>query len=106
VRRYTWQLEQLLEEHELQEEVPPIAVDGPSLLLEKEAKGENTRLALCRQRGQEALSFAWLWWQSNSNLKLHSGQQYSYRGISIPFLSQKLSEMRPGPEEAAYPPMF
>jgi hypothetical protein len=37
---------QLVAEHELQEELPPIGVDGPSLLLEKEAKEENIRFAL------------------------------------------------------------
>jgi hypothetical protein len=68
---------QLVAEHELQEEPPPIGVDRPSLLLEKEAKEENTRFAPLWQRGQEILSFAWLWWRSNSNLKLQSGQKYS-----------------------------
>jgi len=43
---YIWQLEQLVAEHELQEEDPPIGVDGPSPLLEKEEKEENIRLAL------------------------------------------------------------
>jgi hypothetical protein len=43
---YIWQLEQLVAEHELQEEVPPIGVDGPSPLLEKDEKEENIRLAL------------------------------------------------------------
>ena len=42
---YIWQVSQLVAEHELQEELPPIGVDGPSLLLEKEAKGENIRFA-------------------------------------------------------------
>ncbi len=42
---YIWQVLQLVAEHELQEELPPIGVDGPSLLLEKEAQEENTRLA-------------------------------------------------------------
>jgi hypothetical protein len=32
---------QLVAEHELQEQLPPIGVDGPSLLLAKEAKEEN-----------------------------------------------------------------
>jgi len=36
---------QLVAEHELQEELPPIGIDGPSLLLEKEAKEENIRSA-------------------------------------------------------------
>jgi len=36
---------QLVAEHELQEELPPIGVDGPSLLLEKGAKEENIRFA-------------------------------------------------------------
>jgi len=36
---------QLVAEQELQEELPPIGADGPSLLLEKEAKAENIRLA-------------------------------------------------------------
>jgi hypothetical protein len=40
-----WQLVQLVAEHEPQEEFPPIGVDGPSPLLEKEAKEENIRLA-------------------------------------------------------------
>ena len=44
--RYTWQLEQLVEEQELQEEAPPIGVDSPSPLLEKEEKEESIRLAL------------------------------------------------------------
>jgi len=39
-----WQLVQLGAEHEPQEELPPIGVDVPSLLLEKEAQDENTRL--------------------------------------------------------------
>jgi len=59
---------QLVAEHELQEELPPTGVDGPSLLLEKEAKEENIRFAPLWQRGQEAFSFAWVWWRSNSNL--------------------------------------
>jgi hypothetical protein len=104
--RYTWQLEQLVEEQELQEEAPPIGVDAPSPLLEKEEKEESTRLALLRQRGQDAFWLAWLWGCNNSNLKLHSGQQYSYIGISIPFLSEKPSEMHLGLEEVVYPPMF
>jgi len=33
-------------EHELQEEVPPIGLDTPSVFLEKEAKEENIRSAL------------------------------------------------------------
>lgn len=103
---YTWQLEQLAEEQELQEEAPPIGVDAPSPLLEKEEKEESIRLASLRQRGQDAFWLAWLWGRSNSNLKLHSGQQYSYMGISIPFLSQKPSEMHLGLEEAVCPPMF
>jgi len=36
---------QLVAEHELQEELPPIGVDGPSVFLEKEAKEENIRFA-------------------------------------------------------------
>jgi len=68
---------QLVAEQELQEELPPIGVDGPSLLLEKEAKEENIRSAPLWQRGQEALSFNWVWWRINSNLKLQSGQKYS-----------------------------
>jgi len=40
-----WQLVQLEAEHEPQEELPPIGADVPSLLLEKEAQEENTRLA-------------------------------------------------------------
>jgi hypothetical protein len=42
---YIWQVSQLVAEHELQEELPPIGVDGPSLLLEKEAKEDNIRFA-------------------------------------------------------------
>ena len=45
-RGYIWQLEQLVAEHEPQEELPPIGVDAPSPLLEKDEKQENTRLAL------------------------------------------------------------
>jgi len=41
-----WQLVQPGAEHELQEALPPIEVDVPSLLLEKEEKQENIRLAL------------------------------------------------------------
>jgi hypothetical protein len=41
-----WQLVQLGAEHELQEELPPIELEVPSLLLEKEEKQENIRLAL------------------------------------------------------------
>ncbi len=44
--RYTWQLEQLAEEQELQEEDPPRGVDSPSPLLENEEKAESIRLAL------------------------------------------------------------
>jgi len=36
---------QLVAEHVLQGELPPIGVDVPSLLLENEAKEENIRLA-------------------------------------------------------------
>jgi len=36
---------QLVAEHELQEEPPPIGVDSPSSLLEKEAKQDNMRSA-------------------------------------------------------------
>ena len=42
---YVWQLVQLVAEHEPQEELPPIGLEVPSLLLEKEAQEENTRLA-------------------------------------------------------------
>ena len=72
-----WQVSQLVAEHEPQEELPPIGVDGPSLPLEKEAKADNIRFAPLWQRGQEAFSFAWVWWRSNSNLKLQIGQKYS-----------------------------
>lgn len=72
-----WQLVQLVAEHEPQEELPPIGVDSPSPLFEKDEKEDNIRLALLWQRGQETFWFAWLWGRSNSNLKLHSGQQYS-----------------------------
>jgi hypothetical protein len=41
-----WQLVQFGEEHELQEELPPIGADVPSLLLENEEKQENSRFAL------------------------------------------------------------
>jgi len=44
-RSYIWQVAQLVAEHVLQGELPPSGVDVPSLLLEKEAKGENMRLA-------------------------------------------------------------
>ena len=40
-----WQVLQLVAEHVPQDELPPIGVDGPSLLLEKDAKEENIRLA-------------------------------------------------------------
>jgi hypothetical protein len=43
--------------HVLQGELPPIGVDTPSLLLEKEAKEENIRSAPLSQWGQEAISF-------------------------------------------------
>jgi len=43
---YIWQVSQLVAEHELQDELSPIGVDGPSLPLEKEAKEENIRFAL------------------------------------------------------------
>ena len=43
---YMWQLVQLGAEHELQEELPPIELEVPSLLLEKEEKQESIRLAL------------------------------------------------------------
>jgi hypothetical protein len=42
---YVPQVLQLPEEHELQEEPPPIAAEGPSLLFAKQAHEENTRLA-------------------------------------------------------------
>jgi hypothetical protein len=44
-RSYVWQVPQLVAEHELQEEVPPIGADSPSLSLVKEAQAENTLLA-------------------------------------------------------------
>jgi len=59
---------QLVAEHESQEGLPPIWVDIPSVLLEKEAKEENIRVAPLWQRGQETFSFTWLWRRSNSNL--------------------------------------
>jgi hypothetical protein len=40
------QLVQLVAPHELQEELPPVGADVPSLLLEKDEKEENIRLAL------------------------------------------------------------
>jgi|GEM_PF-1785495 len=42
---YMWQVLQLVPEQELQDELPPIGPDGPSLSLEKQAQEENTRLA-------------------------------------------------------------
>jgi len=42
---YIWQVAQLVAEHELQEELPPMGVDGPSLFLEKEVKEVFIRLA-------------------------------------------------------------
>jgi hypothetical protein len=42
---YIWQVAQLVAEHELQEELPAIGVDDPSLPFEKEAKAENIRVA-------------------------------------------------------------
>jgi len=44
--RYPWQVSQLIAEHVLQGEPPPIGVDTPSALLEKEAKEESIRWAL------------------------------------------------------------
>ena len=38
-------MSQLVAEHELQEAPPPIGIDVPSLLLEKEAKEDNIRFA-------------------------------------------------------------
>lgn len=46
IRSYVWQVAQLVAEHEPQEELPPIGLDGPSLFLEKQAKEDNIRSAL------------------------------------------------------------
>jgi len=40
-----WQVAQLVAEHELQEELPPMGADDPSSPLEKQAKEETIRLA-------------------------------------------------------------
>jgi len=44
-RHYPLQSAQLMAEHVLQEAPPPIGADAPPVPLEKEAKGENIRLA-------------------------------------------------------------
>jgi hypothetical protein len=44
--RYPWQVSQLVAAQVLQDELPPIGVDTPSALLEKEAKQESIRWAL------------------------------------------------------------
>ena len=43
---YVAQVSQLVAEHAPQGELPPTGLDTPSVPLEKQAKGENTRLAL------------------------------------------------------------
>jgi len=43
--------------HVLQEGLPPIEADAPSMPLEEEAKDENIRLASLWQCGQETISF-------------------------------------------------
>jgi len=57
--------------------VPAIGLVSPSPLLEKEAKRENTRLALCWQRGQQTSSPALFIGRNSSNLSLQTGQKYS-----------------------------
>ncbi|HUS04505.1 MAG TPA: hypothetical protein VMY79_03165 [Dehalococcoidia bacterium] len=44
-------------EHVLQEGLPPIEADAPSMPLEEEAKEENIRLASLWQCGQGPISF-------------------------------------------------
>jgi hypothetical protein len=43
---YMWQLVQFEAEHEPQDGLPPMGVDSPSPLLEKDEKEENILLAL------------------------------------------------------------
>lgn len=59
------------------EEVSPLSS------LENEQKEESIRSAVLWQRGQEALSLAWLSERSNSNFELQLGQIYSYIGIFL-----------------------
>jgi len=72
---------QLLQLEAVQPEHPPpvpaIGVDSPPSPLEKEAKREKTRLALCLHFGQDAPSFTLSTERSNSNLQPHSLQEYS-----------------------------
>ncbi len=67
---------------QLAQELPPTGEGTPLSSLEKQAKVDNTRLALLWQRGQEAPSVAWLNGRNSSNLSSQLEQTYSYIGIS------------------------
>ena len=71
-------------EQVLQGELPPIGVDTPSPLWEKEAKVEKRRSIGLWQWGQKAGSFASATGRSNSNFNLQWRQKYSYMGTFTP----------------------
>jgi len=83
--RRTAQISQLLQLLALQPEqgFPPTGEEVPVLSLEKQANLDNAGSTRIWQRGQGALTPARLIGRSSSNLVLHSGQIYSYIGISI-----------------------
>jgi hypothetical protein len=87
-----WHVPQLVAEQVPHDELPAIGADAPSLLLEKEAKEEKTRLAGLPQRLQAGRSSDWVCWRSSSNSRPHSGQQYSYIGTFTPSVVESLQE--------------
>ena len=74
-----------LEEPQLAQELPPTGIGTPLSLFEKQAKVDNIRSAVCLQLGHDAGSLARLNGRNSSNLALHSGQKYSYIGISLSY---------------------
>jgi hypothetical protein len=83
---YTPQLPQLpqLPVLQLEQELPPMGELFPLSSLEIQAKLDITLSARLLQCGHNTSSSIWLIRRNNSNLDLHSGQTYSYKGISFP----------------------
>jgi hypothetical protein len=75
------QLPELQLEHELPP-VPAMRFATPDELILKQAKVDILRRDGLPHFGQSASWSAWLKGRSFSNLKLHSGQTYSYNGIT------------------------
>jgi len=69
---------------QLEQELPPMGELFPLSSLEIQAKLDKTFSVRLLQCGHKTSSSIWLIRRNNSNLDLHLGQTYSYKGIAFP----------------------